>query len=192
MGSVSQPVDAAIVLGRVRWQGGTPSLMGRAIAAGSKLQVFVPTDGAEPQRTAGVWMDAEVLSTADGRLGIRSSFARFTADSSLRCRWPADAPPMNRGELQRLFAESVTDVTAEMESVVKGFLDDPLLKSSPVDRLLTYGAAMRESAMQVRAIASILEKASRDLSARVNRSMLVVAQDDNRARADAVGNRKRL
>lgn len=122
---------------------------------------------------------------------VRTSFARFIAETSIACRWPKEAPPANRRELERVFAECVSDVSHEMESLVERFLDDPMLKSSPLEQLLAYSLAMRECATKVRAIATVLEGASQDLSARADRSMLVVGQS-GRPASEAAGGPKRF
>jgi len=186
-------VDVAVVLGRIRWRDSTPSLMGRVVAAGSRLQVFVETPSSDSQPIAheGVWLDAEVQSVHDGYVEVRTSFARFIAEPSIACRWPKDAPPANRRELERVFAECVSEATQQMESLVARFLDDPMLKSSPLEQLLAYSLAMRECATKVRAIASVLEGASQDLSAHADRSMLVVGQS-TRPASEAAGGPKRF
>ena len=170
--------QTAVELGRIRWQRGTPSLMGRGIVAGVHLQVFVLLPGAAntPGATEGVWLDAEVLSTNDEQLQLRTSFARFVAEPTLACRWPADASPLTRRELEQIYAESVTDVSATMANLVSRFRDDPQLRQSPLEQLRAYSTAMRECARKVEAIAGLIESVSQDLSAQADRSMLVVAQ----------------
>jgi len=193
MGSVSKAVDAAVVLGRIRWRDSTPSLMGRVVTVGSRLQVFVqtPSQDSTSGGSDGVWLDADVLSIRDSYVEVRTSFARFIAEPSIACRWPNNAPLANRRELERVFAECVSETTQQMESLVERFLDDPMLKSSPLEQLLAYSLAMRECSTKVRAIASVLEGASQDLSARADRSMLVVGQS-GRPASEAAGGPKRL
>lgn len=168
---------SALELGRIRWQRGKASLMGRGIAVGVSLQVFVQLPSANGMGgTDGVWLDAEVLSTSDEQLQLRTSFARFSAEPTLACRWPADAAPLTRRELEQIYAESVADVSATMAHLVTQFQDDPQLRQAPLEQLRAYTQAMRECARKVEAIAGLIEGVSQDLSAQSDRSMLVVAQ----------------
>jgi len=179
MGSVNTAVDPVFALGRIRWHGATPSLMGRIVTAGARLQVFVhqqATTGSV-QTADGMWLMAEVVSIANSQLELKTSFARFIAEPSLACRWPLDAAPLTRSELERSFTESVDDVSREMQGLSKRFLGDPELRNSPFERLLQYSAAIGECAHKVQAISALLAAASHDLSARADRAMLVVSME---------------
>ncbi len=177
MGSISA-LEAAIALGRIRWQGATPSLMGRLLTAAARVQVFVqvPSATGTGSATDGIWLDAEVLSVRPQQVELRTSFARFIAEPSLACRWPLDAPPLTRSELERIFAESVAFVSETMAGLVARFQNDPQLRSAPLEQLMAYSASMRDCATQVQAIATIIESVSQELSGQGDRSMLLVGQ----------------
>ena len=177
MGSLSSH-EAAVALGRIRWHGASPSLMGRVLTVSARVQVFVqlPSPGSQSGTGDGVWLDADVIGISEDRLELRTSFARFVAEPSLACRWPLDAAPLTRRELERIFAESAADVSHELASLVDRFQDDPQLRRSPLEQLLAYAASVRDCASKVQAIATLIESVSHDLSAHADRSMLVVAQ----------------
>ncbi len=179
MGSLSS-VEAAVALGRIRWLGASPSLMGRVLTVSARVQVFVqlPSPGTQLGATEGVWLDAEVVSIGEGLLELRTSFARFMAEPTLACRWSLDAAPLTRRELERIFAESVADVSHELASLVDRFQDDPQLRRSPLEQLLAYATSVRGCATKVQAIATLIEAVSQALSAHADRSMLVVAQPE--------------
>jgi len=170
-------LQAAIALGRIRWNGETPSLMGRTLTVSARLQVYVhlPKGGGSTGATDGVWLDADVVDIAQGQIELQTSFARFFAEARLACRWPLDAAPLTRRELERIFAESVADVNGEMSGLVERFQDDPELRRAPHEQLLAYGTAVRDCASKVQAIAALIESVSQDLTSQgSDRSMLVV------------------
>ena len=167
----------SLSLGRIRWQGSTPSLMGRALTTTSRVQVFVQGSGGSNGAGDGVWLDADVVSIASGKLELRTSFARFVAEPVLSCRWPLDASPLTRRELEQVFADSVAEVTREMAGLVKRFQDDPQLKTAPQAQLLAYSVAMSECSEKVHAISALMEQVSHSVFAQGDRSILVVGQE---------------
>ncbi len=168
----------SLTLGRIRWQGSTPSLMGRVLSSGSRLQVFVKgSAGAGGSATEGVWLDADVAEISNGKLELRTSFARFVAESAISCRWPLDATPLTRRELEQVFSDSVAEVTREMGGLVKRFQDDPALKSTPQEQLLAYSVAMHECSEKVHAISALMENVSHRVFAQGDMSMLIVGHE---------------
>ncbi len=174
-------LETAAALGRIRWQGATPSLMGRVLTANARLQVRVSLPSANGQGAAeGVWLDAEVVGITKGQLELRTSFARFIAEPNLPSRWPPDASPLTRSELERVFVESVSSVSAELASLVTRFQSDPELKRAPAEQLLRYSVAVGEVSDKVRAISALIADVSQDLASQVDRSKLLVAQPPRR------------
>lgn len=190
MGPLNPSTDMARALGRVRWQGTTPSLMGRPMTIGARLQVHVqlPSAGGTAGTTEGVWLDADVVNIAAGRLELRTSFARFLAEPALACRWSPDSTPLTRRELERVFAESVADISMDMNSLVRRFHNDPLLKTSPLEQLSAYSAAMSDCAEKVNTVAKLIDTVAQELSSQTDRSMLLVGQD--RMMDSAAGGRR--
>ena len=61
-------LETAAALGRIRWQGATPSLMGRVLTLSARVQVYVTLPSANGQGASeGVWLDAEVVAIAKGQ-----------------------------------------------------------------------------------------------------------------------------
>ncbi len=180
-------LEVAVSLGRVRWQGSTPSLMGRVLTAGARIQVYVQLPPAPSLSGAsdGAWLDAEVSAIGEGSIELKTSFARFTAEPSLAGRWPLNAAPLTRRELERIFAEGAADVSHELSTLVGRFLDDPQLRRAPLEQLLAYAGSVRVCARKVEAIAMLIEGVSQDLSSQADRYMLVVAQPPRAAELPA-------
>ena len=170
-------LETAAALGRIRWQGATPSLMGRVLTVNARVQVYVSLPSANGQGASeGVWLDAEVVAIAKAHIELRTSFARFVAEPNLPSRWPPDASPLTRSELERVFAESVASVSAELSSLVTRFQNDPELKRAPAEQLMRYSVAVSDCADKVRAMSVLISDVSQDLSSQADRSKLLVAQ----------------
>ncbi len=180
--------DAAGWLGRIRWRDGKPSLMGRPLTVESRVQVFVKVPGGSinDAQGEGLWLDAEVVDVRDPSIELRTSFARFRAEDSLACRWPPDAPPLTRRELEITFADSVADVSTAMLTLVEQFKIDPRLRKSPLEPLLGYAGSIRECSRRIVDVAALMEGVAQELSDPGDRSKLVVGQ----ARPDLAARRR--